>query len=160
MNFNKLADAHYDWVERMGWHNKTILESIALIQSEVGEAIDEFIGKQDPTEHFGEELADICLRMFDVGKTYNIDTEKSIKEAKIGWRSVSIEGDFCEVILDLAKWTNTVRKEVFDDSFYTMYGEILARVVDIAERNYVNLTEEIIKKLEKNEIRGTRGRRV
>src|SRR5574343_725578 len=134
MSFNELAKQHYDWVERMGWHNKTVLESIALIQSEVGEAIDEFIGMQEPSDNFGEELADICLRMLDVGEVYDIDSDSAIKESKVNWRSTSIEGDFCEVIADIAKWTNTVRKDVFDESFYTLYGEILSRIINIAER--------------------------
>ena len=30
MNINKLAAQNYDWVERMGWHNKTTLEALSL----------------------------------------------------------------------------------------------------------------------------------
>lgn len=33
MNINDIAKANYDWVEAMGWHNKTPLEALALIAS-------------------------------------------------------------------------------------------------------------------------------
>ena len=36
MNINKIAELNYEWVERMGWHNKTTLEALALVASEVG----------------------------------------------------------------------------------------------------------------------------
>ena len=39
MNLNELARKHYEWVEAMNWHNKTVLEVLALIGSvEIGEA--------------------------------------------------------------------------------------------------------------------------
>lgn len=37
MNINDICTQ----VERMGWHNKTVLEALALIASEVGEAVNE-----------------------------------------------------------------------------------------------------------------------
>ena len=41
MNINELCERQFDWVERMGWHNKTALEALALVASEVGEAVNE-----------------------------------------------------------------------------------------------------------------------
>lgn len=67
MNINDICTQHYDWVERMGWHNKTVLEALALVASEVGEAINECRGEA-PTEAFGEELADIILRVADLAQ--------------------------------------------------------------------------------------------
>ncbi|WP_085298742.1 MazG nucleotide pyrophosphohydrolase domain-containing protein [Cognaticolwellia mytili] len=75
MNINKLAEQNYDWVERMGWHNKTTLEALALVASEVGEAINECRG-EEPTEDFAEELADIVLRVLDIAHWQGIDMEK------------------------------------------------------------------------------------
>lgn len=72
---------HYGWVERMGWHNKTVLEALALIASEVGEAVNECRGEK-PTSLFGEELADIILRVADLAEWQGIDLEKEI-EAKM-----------------------------------------------------------------------------
>jgi NTP pyrophosphatase (non-canonical NTP hydrolase) len=68
----QLCQRQFDWVERMGWHNKTVLEALALIASEVGEAVNECRGDQ-PTENFKVELADICLRVFDLAHSQNID---------------------------------------------------------------------------------------
>jgi NTP pyrophosphatase (non-canonical NTP hydrolase) len=74
---NELCARQYDWVERMGWHNKTVLEALALIASEVGEAVNECRGEA-PTEAFGEELADILLRTFDLARWQGIDLEAAI----------------------------------------------------------------------------------
>jgi NTP pyrophosphatase (non-canonical NTP hydrolase) len=78
MSINKLAEQNYDWVERMGWHNKTVLEALALVASEVGEAINECRGDQ-PTPELAEELADIVLRVLDIAHWQGIDMEKELK---------------------------------------------------------------------------------
>lgn len=72
-----IAHAQHEWVERMGWHNKTVLEALALIGSEVGEAVNECRG-DEPTEKLGEELADIILRVLDLTVTLGIDIEAQI----------------------------------------------------------------------------------
>jgi NTP pyrophosphatase (non-canonical NTP hydrolase) len=72
-----IADRHYDWVERMGWHNKTVLEALALIASEIGEAVNECRGDV-PTPAFGSELVDIILRTLDLAKWQKVDIEKEI----------------------------------------------------------------------------------
>lgn len=77
MNINLLAAKQWDWVERMGWHNKTPLESIALIASGVGEAANECRG-DEPTPEFGSELADIILRTVDLVHHHEIDIEKAM----------------------------------------------------------------------------------
>ena len=77
MNINQLAKQNYDWVERMGWHNKTTLEALALVASEVGEAINECRG-ENPTDNFAEELADIVLRVLDIAHWQGIDIEQEL----------------------------------------------------------------------------------
>jgi len=72
-----LCQVQYDWVESVGWHNKTVLEALALIASEVGEAVNECRGDK-PTTKFGEELADICLRTFDLAQWQGVDLEQAI----------------------------------------------------------------------------------
>jgi NTP pyrophosphatase (non-canonical NTP hydrolase) len=79
MDINTIAERQYDWVERMGWHNKTVLEALALIASEVGEAVNECRGEK-PTENFGVELADIILRVADLAKTHNINLAEVIEK--------------------------------------------------------------------------------
>lgn len=81
MHINELAAKQYDWVERMGWHNKTVLEALALIASEVGEAVNECRGDV-PTPEFATELADIILRVADLAQWQGIDLAAVI-EAKM-----------------------------------------------------------------------------
>jgi hypothetical protein len=33
MKINEIAEKNYLWVEKMGWHNKTTLEALALVAS-------------------------------------------------------------------------------------------------------------------------------
>ena len=77
MKLNEIAEKNYQWVEKMGWHNKTPLEALALVASEVGEAINECRNEQ-PTDAFGEELADIILRVLDLAYWQGLDMEKEI----------------------------------------------------------------------------------
>lgn len=77
MGINELQKQQYDWVERMDWHNKTVLEALALVASEVGEAVNECRG-ETPTENFGTELADIILRVVDLAEWQGIDLEEVI----------------------------------------------------------------------------------
>ncbi len=79
MNINEIAEKQYEWVERMGWHNKTVLESLALIASEVGEAINE-CRNGSPSEDFGTELADIILCVADLAHWEGIDLAAKICE--------------------------------------------------------------------------------
>ena len=72
-----LQKKHSEWVTRMGWTDATVLESLALVVSEVGEAINECRGAQ-PTDNFKIELADICLRVFALAENQNIDIQKMI----------------------------------------------------------------------------------
>jgi NTP pyrophosphatase (non-canonical NTP hydrolase) len=77
----EIAKRHWTWVESNGWHNKTVLECLALIASEVGEAVNE-CRQDEPTEALGSELADIILRTLDLSESLGIDMEAEI-EAKI-----------------------------------------------------------------------------
>jgi len=77
MKINEIAKKNYEWVDKMGWHNKTPLEALALVASEVGEAINE-CRNESPTDEFGEELADIVLRVVDLAYWQGIDIEKEI----------------------------------------------------------------------------------
>jgi len=74
MEIKELSAQHYAWVEAMGWHNKTPLEALALVASEVGEAVNECRG-EEPTAEFGSELADIVLRVIDLAHWQGIDIE-------------------------------------------------------------------------------------
>lgn len=77
MDINQIAEQNYLWVEKMGWHNKTTLEALALVASEVGEAINE-CRDEKPSDAFGEELADIILRVLDIAHWQGINIEAEI----------------------------------------------------------------------------------
>jgi NTP pyrophosphatase (non-canonical NTP hydrolase) len=79
MNINEIAEKQFEWVERMGWHNKTVLESLALIASEVGEAVNE-CRNGAPSDNFGTELADIVLRVADLAHCECINLAEKIAE--------------------------------------------------------------------------------
>jgi NTP pyrophosphatase (non-canonical NTP hydrolase) len=78
-DINQLAKEQFTWVEEMGWHNKTALEALALISSEVGEAVNECRGHQ-PTDKLGAELADIILRTLDLAEMEGIDIGREIQD--------------------------------------------------------------------------------
>jgi len=78
MEISDIAKKQFDWVESMGWHNKTTLEALALIASEVGEAVNE-CRMDTPTSNFGSELADIILRTLDLAESHNINIVTEIE---------------------------------------------------------------------------------
>lgn len=163
MIFNEIAESHYDWVESLGWHNKTILEGLALIASELGEVSFEILTAHlNDESHLAEELADVCLRVVDVLYDHGIDIDAKMKEVRSGvqWNSVSLEGDILEIMADFGKVVNSARYAGFDahGDFSKYLATILCRVCDIAERNLLNLNKAIRDKMTKNLERGNRGR--
>lgn len=72
-----IAKRHNKWLVEMGWNKTNALEQLALIASEIGEAVNECRGKK-PTEKLGEELADIVLRTFGMAEQFNIHIEAEI----------------------------------------------------------------------------------
>jgi NTP pyrophosphatase (non-canonical NTP hydrolase) len=159
MNWNAIAAKHFDWVERMGWHNKTTLESLALIASEIGEAANECLDGAY-TGHFGEELADIVLRTADLAHTEVVDLAAVVAGATVQWRVRGRVEDFAEVMVDMAKWLNTARKESLGPDFSECMGRVMRRVLDMADSAHVDLQAQVLRKMEINEQRGTRGRRI
>ena len=79
MHIKEAAEAHYAWLKQMGWCNTTPLESLALITSEIGEAVNECRGEV-PTDKLGTELADIVLRTFGLAERLSIDIETEIRK--------------------------------------------------------------------------------
>lgn len=156
---NEIAARHSVWVEAMGWHNKTVLESLALIASEIGEASDE-VEHGRPTSAFGEELADIILRTADLSWTESVDLDGAVASAEVTWRGKTIEEDFADLYVDLGRWVNTARVAVLGPDFGAMMGVIVRRVLEMAERQGIDLAAEVARKMDINRRRGTRGRPV
>lgn len=157
MNLNELAEKHYQWVEAMNWHNKTVLEALALIASEIGESAFEYLD-DTPTEHFGEELADIMLRTLDLGCWQKVDMNSEVANATIEWKYNDIPKRFMQLTYEFGNLVNTARKSQLEDSFHKSLGVFIKGVIDIANLSQVNLEKEILAKMEINLQRGTRGR--
>ncbi len=78
LSLEEITDRHFAWVVEMGWANKcTPLEGLALIASEVGEAVNECRGVL-PSPKFGSELADIILRTLTLARQEGLDIEAEI----------------------------------------------------------------------------------
>lgn len=79
--FVQVLRQHGDWVRSNGWYNKTRLESLALICSELGEAFDELDSQTYETPlsgspkatRFLEELIDCVLRLLSFADEHGIE---------------------------------------------------------------------------------------
>lgn len=160
MNLDEIANQHHGWVERMGWHNKTVLESLALIASEIGEAAGECVDGMVIPERFGEELADIILRCVDLAKTEGVNLTEQVTRAQpeLVWLGESAAERIAEILVDYAKWTNTARKVPLGPDFGEGMGQVVARVIALADWHHIDLNTAVHLKLKKNELYGTRGR--
>lgn len=79
MEISEASKKHREWIKSQNFEKATVLESLALIGSEVGEAVNECRG-ESPTDEFPEELADIVLRVFDLAEKNDIDIEEEIRK--------------------------------------------------------------------------------
>ncbi|MFC4387502.1 MazG nucleotide pyrophosphohydrolase domain-containing protein [Gracilibacillus marinus] len=78
-SINQLCKEAYETAKTSGWHDEpretgTLL---ALIHSEVSEALE--ADRKGDQENFEEELADVCIRIFDLCGSRNIDLEDAIE---------------------------------------------------------------------------------
>lgn len=78
ISMRQLAHLQRRWVRSMPWRDKSPLETLALIASEVGEAVNECRGEA-PTEKLAAELADIVLRTMDLAEMVGIDLETACR---------------------------------------------------------------------------------
>lgn len=159
MNLNELATAHYDWVERMGWHNKTPLESLALIASEVGEAAAEYLSDTDGQAFVGE-LADIVLRIIDFGPLYGWDLDALMAQAGGGEADQPIYKQLLQLTVTQAAAVNAARKATLGADFQLLLGKMLGQVFSLADTVNADLHHAVVAKMALNEQRGTRGRRI
>ncbi|MFT4415303.1 MazG nucleotide pyrophosphohydrolase domain-containing protein [Fredinandcohnia humi] len=75
---NNLCKQAYETAKSKGWHDKPVETGtlLALIHSEVSEALE--ADRKGDTENFAEELADVCIRIFDLCGSKGIDLENTI----------------------------------------------------------------------------------
>ena len=90
MDINKLIEKSHDIAISKGWWDKEreIPELIALIHSELSEALEEYRVSENldiryennKPEGFVVELADVLIRIFDLSGKYKIDLKKSLEK--------------------------------------------------------------------------------
>lgn len=65
---------HENAVKKGFWGTPiNIPEKLALVHSEVSEALEELRATKFDTKKFGEELADVVIRVLDIGEHFGID---------------------------------------------------------------------------------------
>lgn len=72
------ADA-FETASSKGWHDKyrSFAEALALVHAEVSEAL-EADRRRKHKEEVAEELADVCIRVFDLSVEFGLDLETAI----------------------------------------------------------------------------------
>ncbi|MGE6756289.1 MazG nucleotide pyrophosphohydrolase domain-containing protein [Rossellomorea sp. NPDC071047] len=80
MEINQLCTEAFEIATSKGWHDepREMGTVLALIHSEVSEALE--ADRKGDEENFVEELADVCIRVFDLCGSKGIDLEKAILE--------------------------------------------------------------------------------
>jgi NTP pyrophosphatase (non-canonical NTP hydrolase) len=77
---NTLCEEAYETAMSKGWHDneRETGTLLALIHSEVSEALE--ADRKGWEANFAEELADVCIRVFDLCGSRGIDLEKAIRD--------------------------------------------------------------------------------
>lgn len=183
MEIKSTTVRHSAWVGAMGWHNKKPLEYLALIASEVGEAVAEAPGNK-VTPEFGSELVDIVLRVIDLAHMHDInlmakfqcrvpgladingDTLTFSELAVLanqwtraaGGSGLSVLEALAEVMPDLAKAMNDCRGATLPASLGGHLATVVLKVLSLARQQEVDVDTAIRTKIEKNAAKGNKGR--
>lgn len=77
---NELCKEAFKTAKSKGWHDepREMGTLLALIHAEVSEALE--ADRKRDADNFVEELADVCIRVFDLCGWMNLDLEKAIRE--------------------------------------------------------------------------------
>jgi NTP pyrophosphatase (non-canonical NTP hydrolase) len=76
---NQLCKEAFETAKSKGWHDqpREMGTLLALVHGEVSEAM-ESDRRNEGKERFTEELADVCIRIFDLCGLYGLDLETAI----------------------------------------------------------------------------------
>jgi hypothetical protein len=128
-----------------------MLETLGLIASEIGEAFAECTGPV-PSDAFGQELADIALRLMDVAHGQNIDIDAEVRTCSPIWAvGRTVHCALGQLVVDLAKAINACRGDTLGPDFKPSLVSMLARV-DVLGRLLpeTSLETEIRRKMDIN----------
>lgn len=162
-SINTLGLKHYNWVDSKGWHNKTALESIALIGSEIGEAIEESFALNQ--EKLSLEVADIYLRSMDLAVEFKMDLDKERNESYSYFKNLNLHiygthiiEHLAYLMIPLAKLANTTRYETLPPEFHTTLINFMLTIEKICVQHNINLFENIESKIKINEEKNHKNR--
>ena len=160
-NIKDIQSQHTAWVESMGWHNKQPLEYLALIGSEVGEAVNECRGST-PSDTLGSELADIILRVLDFASTQGFDIGsvdnfrgRSFKDVQASYTDIDPANmlpleHLASVIYAVGKAIRECKSATASDKLKHALLVIFIMVLDFANTQGICMDTEISKKMEVN----------
>lgn len=163
-HLHSMAQSHHQWVDDMGWHNKTTLASLGLIGEEIGEAIKE-CRSGTPSERFPEEVADIMLRIMDVDISLNLGIFKDDLSVGIEQEKLPLQerqSDPAQTYIDYLTPLYALLGQAISTQHlgnHTLHDP-LHRIVTycFAITSEYDLIDIICQKMEKNAFKGTRGR--
>jgi len=146
----ELAARHHAWVDRMGWHNKTTLETLGLIGTEIVEAQEQILLYQElplnaKPSGFDEFWA-------------GLSEELAERAGPTIWKSRLAENAIAELLIDWKQCMNAARKAHLDEDFMENFGKLVRRVMDYAEAVEFDLIGQVKRKMALNAENGTRGR--
>lgn len=160
--WQELAKRHHDWVESVGWHNKSNVEYLGLICSEIGELVEAKISGEDALA--AEELADVMLRVFDFCLIHGLDVKEimrchsvvgSLDPRHFEWNDYTNN-----MLISAAHAMNFFRKESDSHKAEPWLARLLHMSIALADECGVDVAAECRKKMDKNDLRGTRGRSI
>jgi NTP pyrophosphatase (non-canonical NTP hydrolase) len=82
LTLKEIADRHVAWLKSVGWFSADVtpLENLALITSEIGEAVNECRQADIDIDKLATELADILLRVLGMSRKMGLNVEQAVIE--------------------------------------------------------------------------------
>lgn len=147
---NDLAAHHYFWVEQMGWHNKSNMESLALISCGISKAVDE--APDDVLSlKFPEKLVNIVLRLFDLAQMHGINLDARISRLVApGEGGSSPTSQLAQVLVSVGRAMDSCRSEPPCAPFGEHLAKSVLQVFALAPACGIDLHDAVVRKMLEN----------